>query len=57
MKKDYKIVSHYGPGGRNCVCCGPNPSYRTKHDRTVKRRYKQMQAAELKRELAEFVCD
>lgn len=30
-----------GPGGRNCPCCGPAPSYRKRHDRTVKRRIRQ----------------
>jgi hypothetical protein len=38
-----KITSHfskYGPGGRNCNCCGPAPSFRKKHDRIVKKREK-----------------
>jgi hypothetical protein len=31
-----------GPGGRFCPCCGPSPGYRRKHDRTVKRRIRQV---------------
>jgi len=38
--KEILAHSHYGPGGRKCPCCGPSPSYRTKFDRTAKRRAK-----------------
>lgn len=40
-KKIIKACSHYGPGGRNCTCCGPAPKIRKKHDRSVKRSMKQ----------------
>ena len=39
--KETIAASHYGPGGRNCVCCGPGLNERKKHDRTIKRRIKQ----------------
>jgi len=45
--------SQYGPGGRNCHCCGPSPSNRKKHDRTVKRRLKQKRAKDLNEILIE----
>lgn len=48
-----KLFSHYGPGGRNCTCCGPAPRERKTHDRMVKRRVKQMFKAAIKRELAD----
>lgn len=41
MSKFHACHSKYGPGGRNCPCCGPAPTDRKKHDRTVKRREKQ----------------
>jgi len=40
-KKEIKAESHYGPGGRDCNCCGPAPKSRKKHDRSVKRAMKQ----------------
>lgn len=40
MKLEQKF-SKYGPGGRNCVCCGPNPAFRKKHNRIVKKRVKE----------------
>jgi hypothetical protein len=36
-----KLHNHLGPGGRDCPCCGPNPSYRKQHDRMIKRRIRQ----------------
>lgn len=39
--KELQYFSHYGPGGRNCICCGPSPKSRKAHDRTAKRRMKQ----------------
>ena len=38
----YKMLSKYGPGGRNCNCCGPCPSHRKAHDRAIKRAEKRM---------------
>lgn len=35
---NYKKHAVYGPGGRNCPCCGPCPRHRREHDRMVKRR-------------------
>ena len=43
----YKCLSHYGPGGRNCNCCGPAPAFRVKFDRHIKRR----ERAEVKRKI------
>lgn len=40
--KPYARYSNYGPGGRNCPCCGPAPKDRKKFDRTVKRREKRI---------------
>lgn len=37
-----KAMSKYGPGGRHCICCGPAPKWRKRHDRTVKRRIRQL---------------
>jgi hypothetical protein len=48
--KENKLFSHYGPGGRNCNCCGPAPAFRKKHDRMVKRRVKQFVNKEIKSE-------
>lgn len=33
---NYKIMSRYGIGGRNCPCCGPCPSHRKEFDKAVK---------------------
>jgi len=49
--KEQQALSRYGPGGRNCVCCGPAPKERKKHDRTVKRRIKQYINKQIKQEL------
>ena len=49
-----KHHSGYGPGGRNCVCCGPASSTRKRFDRMVKRRVKQLQRKDVKRLLAEL---
>jgi len=51
--KDVKLASHYGPGGRNCTCCGPAPSFRKKHDRMIKRRAKKQAMAEVLRDFIE----
>jgi len=48
-------ISGYGPGGRNCTCCGPAPKFRKKHDRTVKRRERQMVQSEIEQEIVEGV--
>jgi hypothetical protein len=53
MKIAHKF-SHYGPGGRNCPCCGPAPSFREKFDRMVKRRIKQFERKQIKNLLAEL---
>ena len=50
-KKTIKACSHYGPGGRDCNCCGPAPKDRKKHDRSVKRGMKQQAKKEIKEEL------
>lgn len=49
--KEQKALSHYGPGGRKCPCCGPGPNERKVHDRTVKRRAKQMWRREIQKEI------
>jgi hypothetical protein len=43
--------SHYGPYGRNCVCCGPNPKFRAKHDRAVKKRINRAIDLEIKNQI------
>jgi len=48
-----KRFAAYGPGGRYCVCCGPSPSNRKKHDRLIKRRQKRYIAKEIKKELSD----
>jgi hypothetical protein len=50
---NYKKVSDYGPGGRNCTCCGPDPSHRKTHDRTVKRRERRMAQKRVNRQIEE----
>lgn len=52
MANELAINSRYGPGGRNCSCCGPAPEARKKHDRTVKRRVKHLVKMEIKRNVA-----
>lgn len=47
----YAAVSKYGPGGRDCPCCGPAPRHRKKFDRTMKRREKAMAKREMAREI------
>jgi len=49
----YTKISRYGPGGRNCVCCGPAPRERKKHDRMVKRRERQLCSEEIRDDLEE----
>lgn len=51
---EYQAASHYGQGGRNCVCCGPSPSWRKKHDRMVKRRVRQQTVREIKKMLEDL---
>lgn len=51
----YKQVSKYGPGGRNCTCCGPAPRDRKVHDRTIKRRERQMAQKRINRQIEEVV--
>lgn len=36
-----KIESRYGPGGRNCACCGPGKKERKVYDRAVQHRVRQ----------------
>lgn len=50
----YNKVSGYGPGGRNCTCCGPAPRERKAHDRTMKRRERQMAQKRINRQIREF---
>jgi len=47
----YKKISLYGPGGRNCTCCGPAPKHRKKHDRMIKRREQQNAKKKIEREV------
>ena len=42
----YKKLDTSGPGGRNCPCCGPSPSFRKKHDRIMKHREKRVSIKE-----------
>lgn len=51
--KEIAYFSHYGPGGRKCSCCGPAPSFRKKHDRTVKHRAKDSSKREIKEAIRE----
>jgi hypothetical protein len=51
----YKKVSRYGPGGRNCTCCGPAPRERKAHDRTMKRRERQKARKRIDRQIEEMV--
>lgn len=52
--KELSFFSHYGPGGRNCTCCGPSPKTRKKHDRTAKRRANDYLKRTIKKELKEI---
>lgn len=47
----YKKMACYGPGGRNCPCCGPYPSFRKRHDRIVKHREKREALKNVKEEM------
>lgn len=53
MEKELKILSQYGPGGRNCVCCGPGPSQRKKHDRAIKRRQRALVKKDIRKQLTD----
>ncbi len=53
MSKIVNYYSNYGPGGRNCICCGPSPKSRKKHDRTAKRRERQAARREIVAEVAQ----
>lgn len=53
MAHECKLHSNYGPGGRDCNCCGPAPSLRKKHDRMVKRRVRQIVKEEIKEQIVE----
>lgn len=48
---NYKKPSRYGPGGRNCPCCGPCPSWRKAHDRAVKRNEKNKAKENIKKDI------
>ena len=52
----YKKISRYGPGGRNCTCCGPAPRERKSHDRMVKRRERQESRKKIERAIQETVA-
>ena len=47
----HKRYSHYGPGGRNCPCCGPAPVERTRHDRAARRREKMASRQDIRQEI------
>jgi len=55
MRRHYQQHSNYGPGGRNCTCCGPAPRDRATHDRMVKRRERQQSNKRIKRQIEETV--
>jgi hypothetical protein len=57
--REQQQFSHYGPGGRNCVCCGPSPSQRRRHDRMVARRVRQWVQKEIRQQLVNIKenCD
>lgn len=46
-------LSHYGPGGRKCPCCGPAREERRRHDRRVERRVRAAGKREIAEQLAE----
>ena len=50
-QKHLDYHSKYGWGGRNCVCCGPAPRTRKKHDRMVKRRMRHKAKMNIRKEL------
>lgn len=54
MSNECKLHSGYGPGGRNCNCCGPAPSFRKKFDRMVKRRVKRLVEKEMQKLVEEM---
>jgi len=47
MKNGYQSISHYGPGGRNCTCCGPAPAKRRVFDRHIRKRDRQVASREI----------
>lgn len=51
MKRFYSQHSGYGPGGRNCPCCGPAPKTRKVHDRIVKHREKRIVRKTIQKEI------
>lgn len=57
--RETQQFSHYGPGGRNCVCCGPSPSWRKRHDRMISQRIRQWVQQEIRRQLDDMMenCD
>lgn len=57
MPQENKLHSKYGPGGRNCPCCGPNPSARKVHDRMVKRRVRMKAKKDIAARLADVHQD
>lgn len=50
-RSHYKKHAVYGPGGRNCPCCGPSPSHRKRHDRRERRREKVIARQEIRFEI------
>lgn len=51
MRRYYQQISGYGPGGRNCTCCGPAPCHRKRFDRMIKHRERQVAQKQIRREL------
>jgi hypothetical protein len=47
----YNKISGYGPGGRNCICCGPAPKIRKRFDRIVKRNERQVSKENMQKEI------
>jgi len=54
MNKIEKILCKYGPGGRDCPCCGPAPKDRKAFNRTAKRRFRALGKKSIARQLLEM---
>lgn len=49
--KTYKVLSGYGPGGRNCPCCGPGIKERKTVDRYIRRRERGIMKGQIRNEV------
>lgn len=52
----YKRHAVYGPGGRNCPCCGPGPRRHREHDRMVKRRERDVAKRDARFQIADLTA-